>query len=60
MDNITEESGDIEFYLEGLRQIFAIRRKDTLTANIKKLSKRYSDLQYSNKSAIDRVDKKES
>lgn len=57
--NVIEEFGDLEFYMEGLRQALGITREETLAANIKKLSKRYSSLSYSDKAAKDREDKKE-
>jgi len=57
MDNIVEELGDIEFYLEGLRQGLGIRREDVLQNNIDKLNKRYTSGSYSNEQANDRVDK---
>lgn len=57
MENVIEELGDIEFYLEGIRQILNVSRDETLRANIDKLSKRYPDLKYSNKDAIERKDK---
>lgn len=57
--NIIEELGDLEFYMEGLRQGFRITREETLAANIVKLSKRYHDLQFSNKRAAERADKAE-
>lgn len=56
-ENILEELGDLEFYLEGLRQLLGIRRQETLDHNIAKLKKRYDGLQYSNESAIERADK---
>jgi NTP pyrophosphatase (non-canonical NTP hydrolase) len=56
--NVVEELGDIEFYLEGLRQALGIDRAMTLTANYDKLSTRYPNLVYSDKSAIERADKK--
>lgn len=55
--NVVEELGDLEFYMEGLRQVLAITRQETLDANILKLSKRYNELRYSNKSAAERADK---
>ena len=57
MENIIEELGDIEFFLEGIRQILSIMREHTLQANITKLSKRYEGLVYSDQRAIDRADK---
>ncbi len=55
--NLKEELGDIEFYLEGLRQVFGISRDETLAGNIEKLSERYKGLKYSDKAAQDRADK---
>ena len=39
-ENVVEELGDIEFYLEGLRQGLGITREETIAANIEKLGKR--------------------
>ena len=55
--NIVEELGDIEFYLEGLRQGFGVTREETLLANIAKLGKRYEGLIYSDAAAQARADK---
>jgi NTP pyrophosphatase (non-canonical NTP hydrolase) len=56
MENLIEELGDIEFYLEGLRQAIGVDRFTVLDLNVKKLSKRYGS-SYSDKSAIERKDK---
>jgi NTP pyrophosphatase (non-canonical NTP hydrolase) len=56
-DNVIEELGDLEFYMEGLRQSFGITRQETINANIKKLSKRYNELRYSDQAAQERKDK---
>jgi NTP pyrophosphatase (non-canonical NTP hydrolase) len=56
IDNVIEELGDIEFYLQGIRQAFCIDREDVLQANIEKLRKRYGQT-YSNAAAISRADK---
>jgi NTP pyrophosphatase (non-canonical NTP hydrolase) len=56
-ENVIEELGDIEFYLEGIRQQLNITREECLEGNIKKLSTRYENLQYSNKAAVERKDK---
>ncbi len=56
-ENVIEELGDIEFYLEGLRQGLNITREETIIANKSKLSKRYEGFHYSNKAAQDRADK---
>lgn len=50
------EMGDLEFYLEGLRQELGITRDEVLDANVAKLSERYENLQYSDQAARDRVD----
>lgn len=57
MENVVEELGDIEFYLEGLRQQLGLTREQTLVANVNKLSKRYATLSYSDKQAVERADK---
>lgn len=57
--NVIEELGDLEFYMEGIRQGLGITREQTLEANIDKLSVRYSGLKYSNEAAINRADKQQ-
>ena len=56
-ENVIEELGDIEFYLEGLRQSLNITREQTLNANIAKLGVRYKGHKYSDSQAQDRADK---
>ena len=56
-ENVIEELGDLEFFMEGLRQGFGITRKETIKANIKKLSVRYAAGKYSNEQAAIRADK---
>lgn len=56
VENVVEELGDLEFYLEQLRQALSISREETLQANIKKLRKRYPS-GYSDQLAQDRLDK---
>lgn len=56
-ENVIEELGDLEFYMEGLRQGLGITREETLKANIAKLSKRYASGKYSNQQAQERADK---
>lgn len=58
-ENVIEELGDIEFYLEGLRQGLFITREECIEANIAKLSKRYVTGNYSNDAAQARADKTE-
>lgn len=57
VENVIEELGDLEFYMEGLRQGLGITREQTLNHNIAKLSKRYSSGRYSDKHAQERADK---
>jgi NTP pyrophosphatase (non-canonical NTP hydrolase) len=59
IDNVIEELGDLEFYMEGLRQGTTISRELVLAQNIAKLSKRYSSGSYSDKQAAARADKTE-
>ena len=56
-ENLVEELGDIEFYLEGLRQVFGVTREEVLAVNQAKLEKRYSSGKYSNQQAQARADK---
>lgn len=59
--NVIEELGDIEFYLEGLRQGLHITREETLEANKAKLltgkNARYAGGLYTNAAAKERADK---
>lgn len=55
--NVIEELGDLEFYMEGLRNALGITREETLAANIAKLMVRYEKLTYSNEAANGRADK---
>ena len=55
--NLIEESGDIEFYHEGLRQSLNISRDEVLAQNIAKLSVRYEGFQYSDQATQTRADK---
>jgi len=55
-ENVVEELGDLEFYMEGLRQATGITREETIEHNIAKLTKRYGK-QYSNEAAHARADK---
>jgi len=60
-DNLIEELGDIEFFMEGLRQIFGITRDETLEANQVKLltgeNARYKMGKYTDAQAHARADK---
>lgn len=55
-ENVIEELGDLEFYMEGLRQGLGITREQTLAANVAKLGVRYAK-GYSDKAAQVRADK---
>jgi len=55
--NIVEELGDIEFHMQGIRNLVGIDRLDCISENIKKLNTRYKE-GYSNNQAIERQDKR--
>jgi NTP pyrophosphatase (non-canonical NTP hydrolase) len=57
VENLTEECGDSEFYLEGLRQAVGLKRETSLVHNYNKLAKRYDGHKYSDAQAIARADK---
>lgn len=57
IENVIEELGDLEFYLEGLRQGLGITREEILANNIRKLGVRYKNLTYSDQQAQERADK---
>jgi NTP pyrophosphatase (non-canonical NTP hydrolase) len=59
VENVIEELGDLEFYMEGLRQGLGLTREQCLEANIKKLSKRYGE-KYTDAAAHARADKEPS
>lgn len=55
-ENVKEELGDIEFYLEKLRQNVGLTREECIKGNIEKLGKRYAN-GYSDQAAQERADK---
>lgn len=55
--NVIEELGDLEFYMQGLRDALGISREATLVANCDKLAKRFSIGKYTDKQAQERADK---
>ena len=57
MKNVIEELGDLEFYMEGLRQGLGVTREQCLEANIEKLQVRYRGMKYSDAKAQAREDK---
>lgn len=54
--HIVEELGDLEFYMEGLRQSLKLSRDHIIAENIDKLGRRYPN-GYSNEDAAKRKDK---
>lgn len=56
-ENVIEELGDLEFYLEGLRQELGLTRDSTIDANTAKLMKRYPSNMFTNQHAQERLDK---
>lgn len=60
-ENVVEELGDLEFYLEGVRQNLDITREETLEHNMDKLltseKARYKLGKYTDKQAQNRSDK---
>lgn len=57
--NIVEELGDLEFYMEQIRQELFITREETLKGNMEKLAKRYEKFKYTDQQAQARADKNE-
>jgi len=55
--NIVEELGDLEFYLQAVRNHYGINREYVLQCNAEKLSQRYVGLKYTDAAAIARADK---
>lgn len=55
--NVIEELGDLEFYMEGIRQRLSIHRDLVISKNVMKLGERYKSLSYSDQAAQDRADK---
>lgn len=56
-ENVIEELGDLEFYMEGLRSSLGITREETLNHCRAKLAKRYHAGSYSDSQAQQRADK---
>jgi len=57
IENMIEELGDLEFYMEQLRQVLGVTRERCLKVNMEKLSRRYPEYNYSDKNASERKDK---
>lgn len=58
-ENVIEELGDLEFFMEGIRALIGVTREQVLEANQNKLKKRYSTMSYSDQQAQTRADKAE-
>lgn len=56
LENVKEELGDIEFYMERLRSVLGLSRTEVLIYNYEKLRRRYPE-GYSDKHAQERLDK---
>lgn len=56
-ENVIEELGDLEFFMEGLRQRVGVTRDETLEHNYHKLGRRYEGHRYSDQQAQERRDK---
>jgi NTP pyrophosphatase (non-canonical NTP hydrolase) len=56
-ENMIEELGDLEFFMQALRTAIGVSRDEVIARNIAKLEKRYPKGSYSNAQAINRADK---
>lgn len=56
-ENVVEELGDLEFYMQGIRANLGITREECLAHNIAKLTKRYPKGTFDNADAVARADK---
>lgn len=56
-ENVIEELGDLEFFMQAIRDQLGVTREETLFDNKMKLSKRYQQLHYTDAEAHDRADK---
>lgn len=54
--NVVEELGDLEFFLEAMRQSLTLTRDEVINQNMVKLSRRYPDV-YTDELAAQRLDK---
>lgn len=55
--NVIEELGDLEFYMQAMRNQIGVPRSYILSKNQEKLAERYKSLKYSDAAAIERADK---
>lgn len=56
-ENVIEELGDLEFYMEHIRKTLGLTRNEVLQKNIDKLSVRYHQGTYTDQQAQERLDK---
>lgn len=56
IEHLMEELGDVEFFLERIRQLAGLTREKILAANVAKLTQRYGSA-YSDRAAKERKDK---
>lgn len=56
-ENVVEELGDLEFYMQMIRKNLGITREETLKYNMEKLAVRYKNYKYSDQAATERADK---
>jgi len=57
LKHVVEELGDLEFYMQAVRNHYGIDRDYVLQCNAEKLSERYVGLKYTDAAAIARADK---
>lgn len=55
--NVIEELGDLEFYMQAMRNLLQLTREEVIAVNMAKLAQRYEGLTYSDEAAIARADK---
>ena len=58
-ENVVEELGDLEFYMQGVRAALNITREEVLVHNLAKLRMRYAEGTYTDAQAQARADKDE-
>ncbi len=56
-ENLIEELGDLEFYMQAMRNLIDVTRDEVIDTNVKKLGKRYPQ-GYTDFHAAERLDKK--
>ena len=56
--NIVEELGDLQFYMQAIMNLYGITYEEVFQGNADKLAKRYVNLNYTDREAVARADKK--